>query len=63
MNCDYDLLGFQQVVAQSLLKIFGTAPKGQGRPSSMSAAVTDIHRFDGVAHWLINTGRQDTVVI
>lgn len=58
MNGDYDLLGFQRIVAQSLLKKFGTAPKGQGRPSSMSAAVTDIPRFDGVAHWPINTGRQ-----
>lgn len=58
MDGDYDLLGFQRVVAQSLLKKFGTAPKGQGRPSSMSAAVTDISRFDGVAHWPINTGRQ-----
>ncbi|KAI7810638.1 putative piggyBac transposable element-derived protein 3-like [Triplophysa rosa] len=57
MNGDYDLLGFQRVVAQSLLKKFGTAPKGHGRPSSMSAAVTDIPRFDGVAHWPINTGR------
>ncbi|RXN29869.1 piggyBac transposable element-derived 3-like protein [Labeo rohita] len=44
MNGDYDLLGFQRVVAQSLLKKFGTAPKGHGRPSSMLAAVTDIHR-------------------
>uniref|UniRef100_A0A672T0W2 PiggyBac transposable element-derived protein domain-containing protein n=1 Tax=Sinocyclocheilus grahami TaxID=75366 RepID=A0A672T0W2_SINGR len=44
MNGDYDLLGFQRVVAQSLLKKFGIAPKGHGRPSSMLAAVTDIPR-------------------
>lgn len=62
MNGDYDLLGFQRVVAQSLLKKFGTAPKGHGRPSSMLAAVTDIHRFDGVAHWPINTGKQITYI-
>uniref|UniRef100_A0A671KWE7 PiggyBac transposable element-derived protein domain-containing protein n=1 Tax=Sinocyclocheilus anshuiensis TaxID=1608454 RepID=A0A671KWE7_9TELE len=44
MNGDYDLLGFQRVVAQSLLKKFGIAPKGHGRPSSVLAAVTDIPR-------------------
>uniref|UniRef100_A0A671KTY5 PiggyBac transposable element-derived protein domain-containing protein n=1 Tax=Sinocyclocheilus anshuiensis TaxID=1608454 RepID=A0A671KTY5_9TELE len=58
MNGDYDLLGFQRVVAQSLLKKFGIAPKGHGRPSSVLAAVTDIPRFDGVAHWPINTAIQ-----
>lgn len=50
MNGDYDLLGFQRVVAQSLLKKFSTVPKGHGRPFSMSAAVTGITRFDGVVH-------------
>ncbi|KAG9283213.1 piggyBac transposable element-derived protein 3-like [Astyanax mexicanus] len=58
MGGTIDLLTFTRVVAQSLIKRFGTKPLNHGRRSLLAITVQDQARYDQVSHWPINTGNR-----
>lgn len=51
-----DLLSFQSLVAQILLKYCGTKPSRQGRRSSVVVTITGATRFDSFNNWPCKTG-------